>query len=169
MRGEPARDGQHRRHLLQAADGIAPVNSRATATRVPGREDPRTGMRGHTIHWNLKSHVHIERTSSSARLGLRTHAHRGALTGYCASGRAVQWPPRSRSTCPSASSTSSEVQGGRLNTGLSLPELWLQSAAGRRRHFPTSVRRCRHQHYVNSTRRSAPTRGMRRSAGDTRM
>ena len=26
---------------------------------VSGQEDPRTGMRGHTIHWNLKEPTHL--------------------------------------------------------------------------------------------------------------
>jgi hypothetical protein len=50
---------------------------------VPGQEDPRTGMRGHTIHWNLKQHVHFEKEAffQYDRVFERTRAQ-GALTGY---------------------------------------------------------------------------------------
>jgi hypothetical protein len=88
---------------------------------VAGQEDPRTGMRGHTIHWNLKEHVH---TSSDAffhydRVFENTR-RQGALTGYAHLGDSFNGRRGLALDVPFGLIDFIEVlQGGRLNT-----EVW---------------------------------------------
>jgi hypothetical protein len=85
---------------------------------VPGQEDPRTGMRGHTIHWNLKQHVHFEREGFFQYHGVfeRTRGQ-GALTGYAHLGDAFNGRRGLALDVPFGLVDFIEVlQGGRLNT-----------------------------------------------------
>jgi len=88
---------------------------------VPGQEDPRTGMRGHTIHWNLKQHVHFEKEAffQYDRVFERTRAQ-GALTGYAHLGELFNGRRGLALDVPFGLVDFIEVlQGGRLNT-----EIW---------------------------------------------
>jgi hypothetical protein len=88
---------------------------------VPGQEDPRTGMRGHTIHWNLKAHVHFEKEAffQYDRVFERTRAQ-GALTGYAHLGDLFNGRRGLALDVPFGLVDFIEVlQGGRLNT-----EVW---------------------------------------------
>src|SRR5205814_375018 len=85
---------------------------------VPGQEDPRTGMRGHTIHWNLKSHVHFEQEAffQYDREFERTRSQ-GALTGYAHLGELFNGRRGLALDVPFGLVDFIEVlQGGRLNT-----------------------------------------------------
>jgi len=85
---------------------------------VPGQEDPRTGMRGHTIHWNLKSHVHFEKEAffHYDRVFERTRSQ-GALTGYAHLGELFNGRRGLALDVPFGLVDFIEVlQGGRLNT-----------------------------------------------------
>ena len=85
---------------------------------VPGQEDPRTGMRGHTIHWNLKSHVHFEKEAffQYDRVFERTRSQ-GALTGYAHLGELFNGRRGLALDVPFGLVDFIEVlQGGRLNT-----------------------------------------------------
>ena len=87
-------------------------------TIVPGQEDPRTGMRGHTIHWNLKSHVHFEKEAffQYDRVFERTRSQ-GALTGYAHLGELFNGRRGLALDVPFGLVDFIEVlQGGRLNT-----------------------------------------------------
>jgi len=88
---------------------------------VPGQEDPRTGMRGHTIHWQLKQHVHFEKEAffQYDRVFERTRAQ-GALTGYAHLGELFNGRRGLALDVPFGLIDFIEVlQGGRLNT-----EVW---------------------------------------------
>jgi len=88
---------------------------------VPGQEDPRTGMRGHTIHWNLKAHVHLEREAFFHYDWVfeRTRSQ-GALTGYAHLGELFNGRRGLALDVPFGLVDFIEVlQGGRLNT-----EIW---------------------------------------------
>src|SRR5262245_30382987 len=87
---------------------------------VPGQEDPRTGMRGHTIHWNLKSHVHFEKEAffHYDRVFERTRSQ-GALTGYAHLGELFNGRRGLALDVPFGLVDFIEVlQGGRLNTDI---------------------------------------------------
>jgi hypothetical protein len=87
---------------------------------VPGQEDPRTGMRGHTIHWNLKSHVHFEKEAffQYDRVFERTRSQ-GALTGYAHLGELFNGRRGLALDVPFGLVDFIEVlQGGRLNTDI---------------------------------------------------
>jgi hypothetical protein len=88
---------------------------------VPGQEDPRTGMRGHTIHWNLKAHVHLEKEAffHYERVFEQTRSQ-GALTGYAHLGELFNGRRGLALDVPFGLVDFIEVlQGGRLNT-----EIW---------------------------------------------
>jgi hypothetical protein len=88
---------------------------------VPGQEDPRTGMRGHTIHWNLKAPVHFEKEAffHYDRVFEKTRAQ-GALTGYAHLGELFNGRRGLALDVPFGLVDFIEVlQGGRLNT-----EIW---------------------------------------------
>ena len=87
---------------------------------VPGQEDPRTGMRGHTIHWNLKSHAHFEKEAffQYDRVFERTRGQ-GALTGYAHLGELFNGRRGLALDVPFGLVDFIEVlQGGRLNTDI---------------------------------------------------
>jgi len=87
---------------------------------VPGQEDPRTGMRGHTIHWNLKQHVHFEKEAffHYDRVFERTRSQ-GALTGYAHLGELFNGRRGLALDVPFGLVDFIEVlQGGRLNTDI---------------------------------------------------
>jgi hypothetical protein len=101
---------------------------------VPGQEDPRTGMRGHTIHWNLKSHVHFEKEAffHYDRVFERTRSQ-GALTGYAHLGELFNGRRGLALDVPFGLVDFIEVlQGGTAEHGclVQLPQPWIQSAAG---------------------------------------
>jgi hypothetical protein len=87
---------------------------------VPGQEDPRTGMRGHTIHWNLKSHVHFEKEAFFQYHGVFERTRRqGAVTGYAHLGELFNGRRGLALDVPFGLVDFIEVlQGGRLNTDI---------------------------------------------------
>ena len=87
---------------------------------VPGQEDPRTGMRGHTIHWNLNAPVHFEKEAF-----FQYHAvfektrSQGAITGYAHLGELFNGRRGLALDVPFGLVDFIEVlQGGRLNTDI---------------------------------------------------
>ena len=87
---------------------------------VPGQEDPRTGMRGHTVHWNLKAHVHFEKEAffQYDKVFERTRSQ-GALTGYAHLGELFNGRRGLALDVPFGLVDFIEVlQGGRLNTDI---------------------------------------------------
>lgn len=85
---------------------------------VSGQEDPRTGMRGHTIHWNLKEPSHLTPdTFFSYHTVFETTRKQGALTGYAHHGESFNGRRGLALDVPFGLVDFIEVlQGGRINT-----------------------------------------------------
>ena len=89
-------------HFKQSAWGSAGQYGRDGYFLVAGQEDPRTGQRGHTIHWNVAQHTHAQEvffqyhhiSSARARVAPRLATRTSAS---CSTASAA-----SRSTCRSA-------------------------------------------------------------------
>jgi hypothetical protein len=105
-------------YYKQPAWGAASRSERAGYAVVAGQEDPRTGMRGHTIHWNLKQHVHL-----TPDLFFNYHKvfeatrQQGSLTGYAHHGNSFNGRRGLALDVPFGLIDFIEVlQGGRINT-----------------------------------------------------
>jgi hypothetical protein len=88
---------------------------------VPGQEDPRTVMRGHTIHWNIERPVHFDAQAffQYHEVFARTRAQ-GAMTGYAHLGELFNGRRGLALDVPFGLVDFIEVlQGGRLNS-----EIW---------------------------------------------
>ena len=87
---------------------------------VPGQEDPRTVMRGHTIHWNVGEHQHHEDTFFRYHTVFEKTRATGALTGYAHLGELFNGQRGLATDVPFGLVEFIEVlQGGRLNS-----EIW---------------------------------------------
>ncbi len=87
---------------------------------VPGQEDPRTGHRGHTIHWNVAEHRHAEASEfyQYDRVFNETRKH-GAITGYAHLGELFNAERGLALDVPFGLVDFIEVlQGGRLTTDI---------------------------------------------------
>lgn len=84
---------------------------------VSGQEDPRTVIRGHTMHWNTGTHVHDEeRFFQYHTIFERTRAA-GAITGYAHFGASFNGQRGLATDVPFGIVEYIEVlQGGRINT-----------------------------------------------------
>jgi hypothetical protein len=107
-------------HFKQPAWGKAGVFGRDGYFMVPGQEDPRTGQRGHTIHWNVAQHTHLqEQFFQYHQIFERTRAG-GAITGYAHLGELFNGQRGLALDVPFGLIEFIEVlQGGRLNS-----EIW---------------------------------------------
>ena len=95
-------------HFKQPAWGRAGRYARDGRVLVSGQEDPRTGQRGHTMHWNIERPVHEPDSFFEYHEIFENTRRQGGVTGYAHLGELFQRPPRSGpSTCRSAWSTSS--------------------------------------------------------------
>lgn len=85
---------------------------------ISGQEDPRTGMRGHTLHWNLKEPSHLTPdTFFSYHTVFETTRKQGALTGYAHHGESFNGRRGLALDVPFGLVDFIEVlQGGRINT-----------------------------------------------------
>jgi hypothetical protein len=107
-------------HYKQPAWGTAGRFGRDGYFIVSGQEDPRTGQRGHTIHWNVAQHAHMQELFFHYhRVFERTRAS-GAITGYAHLGELFNGQRGLALDVPFGLVDFIEVlQGGRLNT-----EIW---------------------------------------------
>jgi hypothetical protein len=85
---------------------------------VPGQEDPRTGHRGHTIHWNLQKQAHFASEAFYQYHEVFEETRRqGAITGYAHWGELFNGPRGLAVDVPFGLVDFIEVlQGGRLST-----------------------------------------------------
>ena len=88
---------------------------------VSGQEDPRTVMRGHTIHWNVANHAHFNAEGFfQYHLVFERTRREGALTGYAHLGELFNGRRGLAIDVPFGLVDFIEVlQGGRINT-----EIW---------------------------------------------
>jgi len=84
---------------------------------VPGQEDPRTGQRGHTIHWNLQKRTHVDQAAFYQYHEVFEETRRqGAITGYAHWGELFHAPRGLALDVPFGLVDFIEVlQGGRLS------------------------------------------------------
>lgn len=88
---------------------------------VSGQEDPRTVMRGHTIHWNVDTHTHFEAEGFfQYHVAFEQTRRGGAVTGYAHLGELFNGRRGLAIDVPFGLVDFIEVlQGGRINT-----EVW---------------------------------------------
>jgi hypothetical protein len=107
-------------HFKQAAWGTAGRYGRDGYFLVAGQEDPRTGQRGHTIHWNVAQHAHSQETFFQYHYTFERTRTLGAITGYAHLGELFNGQRGLALDVPFGLVDFIEVlQGGRLNS-----EIW---------------------------------------------
>lgn len=108
-------------YFKQPAWGTRGRYERDGVALVSGQEDPRTVMRGHTIHWNVATHQHFEAEGFfQYHLVFERTRREGALTGYAHLGELFNGRRGLALDVPFGLVDFIEVlQGGRLNT-----EIW---------------------------------------------
>ena len=108
-------------YYKQSTWGVSGRFAQGDYALVSGQEDPRTGMRGHTIHWNLTepSHLNPDTFFNYHTVFERTR-QQGALTGYAHLGESFNGKRGLALNVPFGLVDFIEVlQGGRINT-----EVW---------------------------------------------
>jgi hypothetical protein len=99
--------GQNGRYLR---DGVALVS---------GQEDPRTVMRGHTIHWNIQQPTHAPEVFFQYQYAFERSRSQGGLTGYAHLGELFNGRRGLAIDVPFGLVDFIEVlQGGRINTDI---------------------------------------------------
>jgi hypothetical protein len=93
-------------YFPQPSWGREGIFSHAGRFLVSGQEDPRTVMRGHTLHWNTGVHAHMEDQFFQYHTVFEKTRATGAVTGYAHRGESFNGAG-SRRTCRSAWSSSS--------------------------------------------------------------
>ena len=108
-------------YFKQPAWGTRGRYERDGVALVSGQEDPRTVMRGHTIHWNVGTHQHFEAEGFfQYHLVFERTRREGALTGYAHLGELFNGRRGLALDVPFGLVDFIEVlQGGRINT-----EIW---------------------------------------------
>ena len=107
-------------HYKQPAWGRSGQFGRDGYFLVPGQEDPRTGQRGHTIHWNVAQHTHSQEMFFQYHYVFERTRLQGALTGYAHLGELFNGQRGLALDVPFGFVDFIEVlQGGRLNN-----EIW---------------------------------------------
>ena len=107
-------------HFRQPAWGAAGRYERAGRVLVPGQEDPRTGQRGHTMHWNIERPVHEPGSFFEYHQVFENTRGQGGVTGYAHLGELFNGRRGLALDVPFGLVDFIEVlQGGRLNT-----EIW---------------------------------------------
>ena len=107
-------------HFKQPAWGRAGRYERDGRVLVSGQEDPRTGQRGHTMHWNIERPVHEPDSFFEYHEIFENTRRQGGVTGYAHFGELFNGPRGLALDVPFGLIDFIEVlQGGRLNT-----EIW---------------------------------------------
>ncbi len=107
-------------HFKQPAWGRAGRYERDGRVLVPGQEDPRTGQRGHTMHWNIQRPVHEPDSFFEYHEIFENTRAQGGITGYAHLGELFNGRRGLALDVPFGLIDFIEVlQGGRLNT-----EIW---------------------------------------------
>ena len=107
-------------HFKQPAWGEAGRFARDGRVVVSGQEDPRTGQRGHTIHWNIERPVHSPEVFFQYHEIFENTRRQGGLTGYAHLGELFNGRRGLALDVPFGLVDFIEVlQGGRLNS-----EIW---------------------------------------------
>lgn len=107
-------------HFKQSAWGSAGRYGRDGYFMVSGQEDPRTGQRGHTIHWNVAQHTHAQELFFQYHGIFERTRKQGAITGYAHLGELFNGQRGLALDVPFGLVDFIEVlQGGRLNS-----EIW---------------------------------------------
>ena len=107
-------------HFKQPAWGRAGRYERDGRVLVPGQEDPRTGQRGHTMHWNIERPVHEPDSFFEYHEIFENTRQQGGITGYAHLGELFNGRRGLALDVPFDLIDFIEVlQGGRLNT-----EIW---------------------------------------------
>ena len=107
-------------HFRQPAWGAAGRFERDGRVLVSGQEDPRTGQRGHTMHWNIERPVHEPDSFFEYHEIFENTRRQGGVTGYAHLGELFNGRRGLALDVPFGLVDFIEVlQGGRLNT-----EIW---------------------------------------------
>ena len=107
-------------HFKQPAWGRAGRYERDGRVLVSGQEDPRTGQRGHTMHWNIERPVHEPDSFFEYHEIFEDTRRQGGITGYAHLGELFNGRRGLALDVPFGLIDFIEVlQGGRLNT-----EIW---------------------------------------------
>ena len=107
-------------HFRQPAWGAAGRFERDGRVLVSGQEDPRTGQRGHTMHWNIERPVHEPDSFFEYHEIFENTRGQGGVTGYAHLGELFNGRRGLALDVPFGLVDFIEVlQGGRLNT-----EIW---------------------------------------------
>ncbi|MEE8131292.1 MAG: CehA/McbA family metallohydrolase [Vicinamibacterales bacterium] len=107
-------------HFKQPAWGQAGRFERDGRVLVSGQEDPRTGQRGHTMHWNIQRPVHLPDAFFKYHEIFENTRRQGGLTGYAHLGELFNGRRGLALDVPFGLVDFIEVlQGGRLNS-----EIW---------------------------------------------
>ena len=107
-------------HFKQPAWGAAGRYERDGRVLVSGQEDPRTGQRGHTMHWNIERPVHEADAFFQYHEIFEDTRRQGGVTGYAHLGELFNGRRGLALDVPFGLVDFIEVlQGGRLNT-----EIW---------------------------------------------
>jgi hypothetical protein len=107
-------------HFKQSAWGSDGQYGRDGYFLVAGQEDPRTGQRGHTIHWNVAQHAHAQEVFFQYHYIFERTRALGATTGYAHLGELFNGQRGLALDVPFGLVDFIEVlQGGRLNS-----EIW---------------------------------------------
>ena len=106
-------------HFRQPAWGRAGRFERDGRVLVSGQEDPRTGQRGHTMHWNIERPVHEPDSFFEYHEIFENTRRQGGLTGYAHLGELFNGRRGLALDVPFGLVDFIEVlQGGRLNTDI---------------------------------------------------
>jgi hypothetical protein len=104
-------------HFKQPAWGTAGRYGRDGYFLIAGQEDPRTGQRGHTIHWNVAQHTHAQEVFFQYHHVFERTRAAGAVTGYAHLGELFNGQRGLALDVPFGLVDFIEVlQGGRLNS-----------------------------------------------------
>jgi hypothetical protein len=107
-------------YFKQPAWGANGRHERDGVALVSGQEDPRTVMRGHTIHWNIVQPTHSQEVFFQYHYAFERSRAQGGLTGYAHLGELFNGRRGLALDVPFGLVDFIEVlQGGRINT-----EIW---------------------------------------------
>jgi hypothetical protein len=106
-------------YFKQPAWGRAGRYERDGVALVAGQEDPRTVMRGHTIHWNIAQPTHSQETFFQYHYAFERSRAQGGMTGYAHLGELFNGRRGLAVDVPFGLVDFIEVlQGGRINTDI---------------------------------------------------
>lgn len=106
-------------YFKQPAWGRSGRYERDGVALVPGQEDPRTVMRGHTMHWNIAQPTHAQESFFQYHFAFERSRAQGGMTGYAHLGELFNGRRGLAIDVPFGLVDFIEVlQGGRINTDI---------------------------------------------------